>query len=89
MKIHLIDGTTNYSVTILAAHQRSPQGDEVKQSDHDLPKLAAPAQRALHGAGITKLEQLTRISEAELMQLHGIGRNVLATLRMTLAEHGL
>jgi hypothetical protein len=61
----------------------------VKQSDHDLPKLAAPAQRALHGAGITKLEQLTRISEAELMQLHGIGRNALATLRMALAEHGL
>lgn len=40
----------------------------------DLPKLAAPAQRALQSAGITNLTQLTKVSEEELMQLHGMGR---------------
>lgn len=55
----------------------------------DLPKLAAPAQRALQGVGVTTLEQLTKISEAELMQLHGMGPNALGKLRQALAEKGL
>jgi DNA-directed RNA polymerase alpha subunit len=55
----------------------------------NLPKLASPAQRALAAAGITRLEQLTRISEAELAQLHGIGPNALKTLRLALEEKGL
>jgi len=55
----------------------------------NLPKLASPAQRALAAAGITRLEQLTRISEAELAQLHGIGPNALKTLRLALEENGL
>lgn len=55
----------------------------------DLPKLAAPAQRALQSAGITSLMQLTRVSEEELMQLHGMGKNALAILRDALAERGL
>ena len=55
----------------------------------DLPRLASPAQRALAAAGITRLEQLTRISEAELAQLHGIGPNALKTLRLALEEKGL
>ena len=54
-----------------------------------LPKLAAPAQRALQNAGITTLEQLTRITEAELKKLHGIGPNALAQLRRALTEKGL
>ena len=57
--------------------------------ESDLPKLASPAQRALAAAGITRLEQLTRISEAELAQLHGIGPNALKTLRLALEEKGL
>ena len=57
--------------------------------ESDLPKLASPAQRALAAAGITRLEQLTRISEAELAQLHGIGPNALKTLRLALEENGL
>jgi len=55
----------------------------------DLPKLASPAQRALAGAGITQLVQLTQISEAELSQLHGIGPNAIKTLRLALKEKGL
>jgi hypothetical protein len=55
----------------------------------NLPKLASPAQRALSSAGITKLEQLTNVTEAELLQLHGMGKNALATLREALKERGL
>jgi hypothetical protein len=47
----------------------------------DLPKLASPVQRALASAGITKLEQLTKLTEAELSQMHGMGPNALGILR--------
>jgi uncharacterized protein YdhG (YjbR/CyaY superfamily) len=50
----------------------------------DLPKLASPAQRALASAGITKLEQLTKLTEAELSQMHGMGPNALGILRETM-----
>jgi hypothetical protein len=51
--------------------------------------LAKPAQRALVGADIHNLEQLSRFSEAEICQLHGIGPNALDKLRRSLAENGL
>jgi hypothetical protein len=56
---------------------------KVKQSDQqtsDLPKLASPAQRALATAGIQRLAQLTKLSESEVKQLHGIGPNALEQL---------
>ena len=56
----------------------------------DLPvELAAPARRALVGAGYTYLKQLTRISEAEVSQLHGIGPKAVDQLRQALAAKGL
>ncbi|MBI5950570.1 MAG: DNA-binding protein [Chloroflexi bacterium] len=55
----------------------------------DLPKLAAPAQRALQSIGVTTLKQLTKITEAELLQLHGMGPNALGKLRQALAEKSL
>ena len=58
--------------------------------ESDLPlKLAKPAQRALAQAGITRLEQLSRLSEAEVARLHGIGPHALVTLRRAMAEKGL
>lgn len=56
---------------------------------NDLPKLAAPAQRALANAGIHSLVQLTKFSEADVKQLHGIGPNALEALRRALTENGL
>lgn len=53
------------------------------------PKLAAPALRALQNAGITSLDRLTKISEEELMQLHGMGPNALGKLREALKANGL
>ena len=53
------------------------------------PKLAAPAQRALAGAGYSHLEQLTKVKESELGKLHGMGPNALKTLRQALTDKGL
>ena len=61
-------------------------GDQ--QSDFP-PKLAAPARRALAGAGYTRLEQLTRVTEADLMKLHGMGPKAMTQLRQALADAGL
>lgn len=55
----------------------------------DLPKLAAPARRALSGAGISTLEELSTKPLAEIEELHGIGPNALAQLRQALADAGL
>lgn len=55
----------------------------------DLPKLAAPARRALIEAGYTRLEQLTRVTETDLTKLHGIGPTAMQTLRAALHERGL
>lgn len=60
----------------------------MKQDTSDLPKLAAPAKRALTSAGITNLKDLTMVSEDELMQLHGMGKNALGTLRDALKAKG-
>jgi len=55
----------------------------------DLPKLAAPARRALLGAGYTRLEHLTRVKESDVMKLHGMGPNAMRALRNALQERGL
>jgi aryl-alcohol dehydrogenase-like predicted oxidoreductase len=60
-----------------------------KQQTSDLPKLAAPAQRALAGAGISTLAQASKFSLAELKKLHGIGPNAIEQLRQALAAQGL
>ena len=65
-------------------------GKSRKKQESDLPpKLGAPAERALAGAGIKNLKQLTKFSEAEIKKLHGVGPNALGKLRRALAEKGL
>jgi hypothetical protein len=62
----------------------------VTQQESDLPVgLSAPALRALNGAGYMHLEQLTRVSEAELKKLHGLGPRGIDLLRGALDEKGL
>jgi hypothetical protein len=56
---------------------------------NDLPKLASPARRALKSAGITSLNQLTQVTEEELLQLHGMGKKALGILREALKTNGL
>jgi DNA-directed RNA polymerase alpha subunit len=64
--------------------------DRQNQYGSDLPaELAKPAQRALAGAGIVRLEQLTLMTESDLLKLHGMGPKALEALRRALAVRGL
>lgn len=53
-----------------------------------LPAIAAPATRALLGAGYTRLAQLTKVTEDELLALHGMGPKAIRILREALAAEG-
>jgi DNA-directed RNA polymerase alpha subunit len=61
---------------------------EQPQTD-DFPKTSNPARRALHDAGYTRLEQLTQVTEAQLLKLHGMGPKAIRILRETLDARGL
>ena len=54
-----------------------------------IEKLAAPARRALSGAGYSTLQGLAKAKESDIAALHGIGPNALAVLKRELAAHGL
>jgi len=60
-----------------------------EQGTSAFPKIGSPATRALEAAGYTRLEQLTKLTEAELGQLHGMGPKALGILRETLKEKRL
>ena len=64
-------------------------GKSSRKQATDLPaKIGAPAERALAGAGIKNLKHLTKFSEAEIKQLHGVGPNAVGKLRQALADKG-
>ncbi|MEH7125753.1 DNA-binding protein [Bacillus sp. JJ1773] len=59
--------------------------EEIMRSD--LPSgLAKPARRALEGAGYSRLEQFTKVREAEILQLHGMGPKAIEQIRLALKE---
>lgn len=60
-----------------------------EQSQSDFPKTSGPAQRALENAGYTRLDQLTGVTEREVLALHGMGPKAIRILREALAEQGL
>lgn len=62
---------------------------KVQKNDSDLPKIGAPAQRALASVGITTLKQLTAVTEAELLMLHGMGQKAVRILHEELKAKGL
>jgi hypothetical protein len=53
------------------------------------PGLSQPALRALAGAGYTRLEQLRKVAEADLLKLHGMGPKGVRILRAALEAQGL
>ena len=58
-------------------------------AESDFPHgIGNPARRALALAGYTRLDQLTDVREADLLELHGVGPKAIAVLRRALAEHG-
>lgn len=54
-----------------------------------LPRLSAPAARALAGAGIDDLRQLDGMREKDVLALHGVGPAQLGVLRDALTAAGL
>ena len=62
---------------------------EKKPESGFLARVSAPARRALEGAGILTLEDLSHRTEKELVKLHGFGKASLPGLRASLAEKGL
>lgn len=60
------------------------------QAKTDFPSnIGNPARQALEVAGFSKLKQLTKVSEAELGKLHGMGPKALRILRERLEAQGL
>jgi DNA-directed RNA polymerase alpha subunit len=62
---------------------------ERKPANGFLSLLSAPARRALENNGITSLQELSKCSEKEILQLHGMGPASLPKLRTALKENGL
>ena len=61
-----------------------------KQEQHaDLPKLSAPAHRALASINVASLADVSKHSEAEIAKLHGMGPTGIMELKSALAEKGL
>lgn len=56
------------------------------ESVTSLPKLAAPAMRALASAGIESLEDLARFTREEVANLHGMGPNALGKLESAMVD---
>ena len=66
----------------------SPTPPVAPGSDFPL-RIPQPALRAFAAAGYTRLQDFTRASEAELLQLHGVGPKAVRLLRDALAARGL
>jgi hypothetical protein len=55
----------------------------------ELPRIGAPATRALAGIGVTRLSQLTEHRAVDLLELHGMGPRAITILRQALADQDL
>lgn len=62
---------------------------ERKPDNGFLSLLSAPARRALENNGITTLQELSKFSEKEILQFHGMGPASLPKLRTALEAVGL
>ena len=64
-------------------------GYYAQEQKGDLPKLGAPALRALLNANILNLKDLSKHTEADILGLHGMGPASLPVLRKALNAQGL
>lgn len=55
----------------------------------ELPKISKPALRALDSINVKTLEDVTKYSEAELLELHGFGPKAIRILKEVMEEQGL
>jgi hypothetical protein len=50
--------------------------------------LGKPALRALASAGLDRLDQMTRVTESELLALHGMGPKAIGIIKTALRAQG-
>ncbi|MFD4820511.1 RNA polymerase alpha subunit C-terminal domain-containing protein [Peribacillus butanolivorans] len=62
---------------------------ERKPDNGFLSLLSAPARRAMENNGVTSLQQLSKFSEKEILQFHGMGPASIPKLRTALETIGL
>ena len=63
------------------SHKTSPESN--------LPKISKPANRELHNAGFYQLEQFTKVTESDILRIHGVGPKAVRILNEALKEKGL
>jgi len=66
-----------------------PREREAEPAGSPLPRVGAPANRALAAAGYTTLESLNGVATADLLALHGLGPVAIERLRPALEAIGL
>lgn len=71
------------------------QGEKLMRNQSKSPSacafpkgVAAPALRALASVGVTRLDQVTRFSESQLLALHGMGPRAIGIIKATLRAQG-
>lgn len=62
---------------------------ENNPEDGILSEIGAPARRALIGAGIETLIDLTGFTEAEVLRLHGMGPSAMRKIKSAMEKAGL
>lgn len=65
-----------------------PEKNATHPNASAFPPIGGPALRALASAGIRSLDELTRWSERDLLQLHGMGPKGVRLLEEVLAARG-
>ncbi|MEX3714420.1 DNA-binding protein [Cytobacillus horneckiae] len=60
-----------------------------KNVESDIPNISKPANSALALAGYIKLEQFEKVTESDLLKLHGVGPKGIRILREALKENGI
>ena len=70
-------------------HPRPARSRPAPEPGTPLPHIGAPATRALTAHGVLRLEQLTGLSEDEVLALHGVGPYALRHLRTAMDAAGL
>lgn len=73
----------------VALNQAKKSASQKSETSNEFPKIGAPALRALARAGIKTLKQLTKHTEADIADLHGVGPKALGLLKKSLRSKGL
>jgi hypothetical protein len=76
-------------VAVVDAEAGAPRTDrEAPPAGTPIPRIGAPATRALRAIGVVTLEQVRDLGEAELLATHGVGPVAMRFLREALDERG-